>query len=139
MGELKAVARGLYEGMGAGGDLDATLERYTADDFVEHEEVPPGIEGSGRDIPRQMFAMVRGAFPDFRVEVHDLVEEGDRVAARVDFVGTHQGEFMGIPASGTQVRIPVFDLFEMRDGKIAAHWGVMDMAGLMAQIGAGGA
>lgn len=139
MADLKAVARGLYEAMAAGADTDAMLERYTAADFVEHEEVPPGIDGSGRDIPRQMFEMMHAAFPDFRVEVHDLIEEGDKVAARVEFLGTHNGEFMGILPTGNEVRVPVFDILLMRDGKVAEHWGAMDMAGLMAQIGAGGA
>ena len=122
MGELKATARGLYEGLAGGADLDALMERYIAADFVEHEEVPPGIEGSGGDIPRQLFGMMQAAFPDFRVEVHDLLEEGDKVAARVEFVGTHKAEFMGIPPSGNEVRIPVFDLFQIRDERVVAHW-----------------
>lgn len=138
MGDLKGLARGLYDGSAAGADLDATIDRYIADDFVEYEELPPGIEGSGKEAGRQMFAMMHAAFPDFRAEIHDLLEDGDKVAARVDFVGTHQGEFMGIPPSGNQMRVQVLDILQFRDDKVIAHWGLMDTAALMAQIGAEG-
>lgn len=138
MGDLKGLARGLYDGSAAGADLDATIDRYIADDFVEYEELPPGIEGSGKEAGRQMFAMMHAAFPDFRAEIHDLLEDGDKVAARVDFVGTHQGEFMGIPPSGNQMRVQVLDILQFRDDKVIAHWGLMDTATLMAQIGAQG-
>ena len=133
---LKDMARGLYEGSAAGADLDATIERYIADDFVEHEEMPPGMEGSGKEAGRQLFAMMHAAFPDFRIEVLDLVEEGDKVAAMVEFTGTHEGEFMGIPPSGNKMRMKVFDLLQFRDGKAIAHWGLTDTAAMMAQLGA---
>ena len=117
---LKEIARGLYEGSAAGADLDATIERYIADDFVEHEEMPPGMEGSGKEAGRQMFGMMHAAFPDFRIEV----------------LGTHEGEFMGIPPSGNTMRMKVFDLLQFRDGKAIAHWGLTDTAAMMAQLGA---
>ena len=87
---LKDIARSLYEGSAAGADLEATIERYIADDFVEHEEMPAGMEGSGKEVGRQLFGMMHTAFPDFRVEVLDLIEEGDKVAAMVEFTGTHE-------------------------------------------------
>ena len=136
MGDLKATVRALYAGTSAGGDLDATIDEFAADDFVEHEELPPGMDATGKDIPRQLFGMMRTAFADFAIEVHDLIAEGDKVAARVTFTGTHQGEFMGVPASGNAIEVPVFDIFGFRDGKVSEHWGAMDMGSLMMQIGA---
>lgn len=131
MADLTSLIRDLYANFEAGSDLEATVQRYVAEDFVEHEEAPPGMEATGRDVPREMFGMMHAAFPDLRIEVHDVLQDGDKVAARVEFVGTHRGEFMGIPPSGNQVRMPVIDIFEFRDGMVVAHWGVSDMGSLM--------
>ena len=113
------------------------LDELLADDFVEHEELPPGIP-QGREAPRTLMTMMRGAFPDFRAEVEELLQDGDKVVARVRFSGTHQGEFMGIPATGKRFDIAVIDIIEFREGQGVAHWGVMDMAGMMEQLGVGG-
>lgn len=136
MSDLKAVVQDLYAGVSAGGDIAATVARCIAEDFVDYEEPPPGMPESGPDLVRELFQMVRAGFPDFRVEVHDLLQEGDKVAARAEFFGTHESEFMGVPASGNQMKMSVFDLFEFRSDKVVAHWGLMDMGALMAQIGA---
>jgi predicted ester cyclase len=66
-----------------------------------------------------------------------LGQDGDKVASRVTFSGTHQGDFMGLPASGNRVEWDVIDILQFRDNQAVAHWGVMDMAGAMAQMGAG--
>lgn len=134
MTDLKTLAQGMYDGLRSGSDIDALTEKYIAEDFVEHEPVP-GLEGTGRDIPRQMFAMLHTAFPDFRADVHELLQDGDKVVARATFAGTHEGEFMGIPATGNSFAIPVIDILQFRDDKCIAHWGIMDMAAMMEQLG----
>jgi predicted ester cyclase len=68
--------------------------------------------------------------------VDELLQDGDKVVARVTFSGTHDGEFMGVPASGHRVEWSAVDILQFRDDKVVAHWGVMDMAGAMAQMGA---
>ena len=87
-----------------------------------------------QETPRKLFKMMLAAFPGFRVEVHELLQDGDKVVARATFSGTHQGEFMGVPASGNPVRWDVIDILEFRDDKSVAHWGVRDMAGARAQM-----
>ena len=134
MAEYKALAQQMYDSMAAGMDVDAMVDRFMAEDFVEHEAVP-GIDAS-RETPRQMFTMMLAAIPDFRVIVHDMLQDGDKVAARLTFSGTHRGEFMGVPASGNHVERDVMDILQFRDDQAIAHWGVMDMAGAMAQMGA---
>ena len=106
-----------------------------AEDFIEHEEIP-GM-GNTRDTPRQLLKMMHAAISDFHVEVHDLIQEGDKLVARTSFVGTHTGDFMGVPASGNSVDINAIDILEFRGDQCIAHWGVMDMAGAFAQMGAG--
>src|SRR5205814_1686737 len=76
-------------------------DELIADDFTEHEEIPGfGTDKAGS---RQWFEAMFQAFPDFRVDVDDMVADGDRVAIRSRLHGTHLGEFMGIPATGKQM------------------------------------
>jgi steroid delta-isomerase-like uncharacterized protein len=133
MSDLKAVAQGMYDSVRAGSDIDAAVEKYMAEDFVEHEAVP-GL-GATRDTPREMFKMMHAAFPDFRMEVLEMLQDGDKVVTRLKMRGTHQGEFMGVPASGNQIEVDTIDIMQFRDDKAIAHWGVMDFAAMMQQIG----
>ena len=134
MSDYKALAQEMFRAIAAGGDVDAAVDTYMAEDFVEHEEIP-GM-GDTRDTPRQLFTMMQAAFTDFHVDVHELIREDDKVVARVSFVGTHTGEFMGVPASGSPVSINAIDVLQFRGDQCVAHWGVMDMAGALAQMGA---
>jgi predicted ester cyclase len=135
MTNYKALARDMYSAIAAGQDIDAAIDKYIAEDFVEHEEVP-GM-GSTRDTPRQLFKMLHSAIDGFHVDVHDLLQEGDKTVARMSFVGTHTGDFMGVPASGHPVDINAIDILQFSGEQCVAHWGIMDMAGAMAQMGAG--
>ncbi len=78
--------------------------------------------------------MMHAAFPDFRVDVHEMLQEGDKVVARITMAGTHRGEFMGMPATGNQFAIDAIDILQFRDDKAIAHWGVMDRAAMMEQL-----
>lgn len=135
MSDYKAVAQAMFRAMAAGGDVDAAVDKYLAEDFIEHEVIP-GMDNT-RDTPRQLFKMMHAAITDFHVDVHDLLQEDDKVVARVSFVGNHTGDFMGVPASGNPVDINAIDIMQFRGDQCVAHWGVMDMAGAMAQMGAG--
>jgi steroid delta-isomerase-like uncharacterized protein len=134
MPDPKALVQEMFDSMTGDVDVASMIDRFMADDFVEHESIP-GMDNT-RDTPKQLFTMMLHAFPDFRATVHELLQDGDKVVARVTFSGTHQGEFMGIPASGNHVEWSVIDIIEVRGDKAVAHWGVMDMAGAMAQMGA---
>ena len=136
MSDNKATMLRLYEEVFSGGNLEV-IDELLADDFVEHEELPPGIP-QGKGAPRALVTMMRGAFPDFHAAVEEMLEDGDKVITRARFSGTHQGEFMGIPPTGKRFDIPVIDIVEFRDGKGIAHWGIMDQAGMMQQLGVGG-
>ena len=80
--------------------------------------------------------MFRAAFPDLHGEIVEQMADGDGVATRKTFHGTHQGPLMGIPPTGKSVAISVIDLVRVRDGRIVEHWNVVDVPGLMAQLGA---
>jgi steroid delta-isomerase-like uncharacterized protein len=125
----KAAARRFYEEVINGKNLQVIDELLTPDG-VDHTFGSQGIEAS-----KQFFGMLHRAFPDLHVEVHDVIAEGELVAARVTYSGTHQGEFVGIPATGRQARVNGVDFFRMQDGRQAEHWGGPDMASLLQQLG----
>lgn len=133
MTDDKPMVQEFYDALSAGTDIDATIDRYMAEDFVEHEPWP-GMEPT-REIPRQGFQMMRAAMPDFAITVHEMLQDGDKVVVRATFSGTHQGELMGFAPSGKRVEIPVIDIHQVREGRIVAHWGVSDMSAVMGQTG----
>ena len=79
--------------------------------------------------------MMRGAFPDYRFDVEDVIAEGDRVAARVRVSGTHRGEMMGLPPTGKRAATSGVEVFRFEEGKMAEHWAAFDVLGMMRQIG----
>jgi predicted ester cyclase len=76
------------------------------------------------------------AFPGVQAQVLDLVESGDKLGARLLLSGSHQGEFLGAPASGNDVQLAITTLLTMRDGKCVERWSTADMLGLLIQVGA---
>ena len=102
-------------------------------DYINHDmpAPAPGPEGF-----KQVIGMFRAAFPDLHVTVEDVIGEGDKVATRGTMRGTHQGEFMCIPAGGNRIEVPYTDIWRVEDGKGVENWVQMDMVGLMRQTGA---
>ncbi len=76
------------------------------------------------------------AFPDISYTVEDMIAEGDKVVVRWSFRGTHQGEFMGIPATGKQVTANGMNIARFANGKIIEDWGNWDALGLLQQFDA---
>jgi steroid delta-isomerase-like uncharacterized protein len=136
MSDLKAAMLRFYEEVFNQARYDV-IDDLVADDFIEHEQLPPGIS-AGKDAPRELVTMMRSAFPDFRASVEEVLQDGNKVITRLRFSGTHQGEFMGIAPSGGRFDVPAIDIVEFRDGKAVAHWGVTDTAAMMEQLGIGG-
>ncbi len=127
------TARRFYE-LISSGDLDGFGEML-ADDFVEHEETP-GLAPTKEGV-LQFFRMNRAAFPDMRMDPQDILVSGDKVVSRIRLTGTHQGEFMGIPASGRSIDVQLIDITRFGDDGLAhEHWGVIDSMAMMQQLGA---
>lgn len=114
-------------------DLDV-LPDLVAEDFVE-QNPPPG-QGPGREGLRAFLAQMFEAFPDLRWRVEEMVAEGDRVAAWSTWEGTHRGTFLGLPPTGRSVAVEAWTIDRFRDGKIAESRILMDVMGLMQQLGA---
>jgi steroid delta-isomerase-like uncharacterized protein len=128
-----ATMRRAYEFLSAG-DIDGFGE-LIADDLVEHEETP-GLAPTKEGV-KQFFQMYRAAFPDLRMEAQDVIASGDKVVVRVRATGTHQGEFMGMPATGKSFDVELIDIVRFGDDGLAhEHWGIFDALKMMQQLGA---
>jgi steroid delta-isomerase-like uncharacterized protein len=131
--ENKALVRRLLE-QGMNERKAEVFNECVAPNFVNHD-LPgptPGPEGF-----LQSFAMFEAGFPDLQVHLDEvLAAEGDRVITRSHWTGTHQGEFMGVPASGSSVDVSFIDIWRIEDGQLAESWVRMDLLSLMQQVGA---
>jgi predicted ester cyclase len=75
------------------------------------------------------------AFPDLKAVIHDQIAEGEKVVTRKSLHGTHRGDFLGIAPTGKAVSLEVIDILRLVDGKIVEHWNVVDLLGLLVQLG----
>jgi steroid delta-isomerase-like uncharacterized protein len=85
---------------------------------------------------KQFYSGLWDAFPDLRITIEDMVGEEDRVAWRLTVNGTHESEFRGVPATGTEVTFAAQYIFRFRNGKIVERWTNLDRLGVMVQLGA---
>ena len=85
---------------------------------------------------RRWVGPFRGAFPDFKMEIADLVADSDKVAAHFRCSGTHLGEWMGHPATGRRFQdVDEIYIFQVHHGKLAGAFGVEDNLARMRQLG----
>jgi predicted ester cyclase len=78
----------------------------------------------------------RSSFPDLEATIETVVAEGDWVAARVTWQGTHRGEYLGIPATNRPVLFEAYHVVRFAGGLAAECWGTADLVGLAEQLGA---
>lgn len=128
----KMIARQVFEEIQSKGNV-ALVDKIVADDYVGH--TPPS-DIHGPEGAKQFDLMLRKAFPNLKVTVEDQIADGDQVATRWRFQGTHQGEFMGIPPTGKQVAMSGVTIFRIANGKLVEGWNRPDLLSLMQQIGA---
>jgi predicted ester cyclase len=115
-----------------GGNME-TFNEIFAPDFI-NQTAPPGSPKGPDGVVYFFNHLLKSAFPDLKVIIHDQVAEGDKVTTRKSFHATHQGEFLGVPATNKPVVMDVIDIIKLRDGKFIEHWGILDMQSVMAQI-----
>lgn len=128
----KAVVLRFNQSVIERGDPRAFAE-LMAPTFINRTAAPgmsPGPDGMA-----YMFNHVlRPAFPDLSVEIHDQIAEGDRVTTRKTIRGTHRGELLGIPATGRVVAISVIDIVRLEEGRYAEHWGMNNLAEVLTEL-----
>lgn len=129
----KAVVRRNTEEVQGRGNFEVFDELF-ADDFLDHTPQPgrtPDKNGA-----RELYQVLRTAFPDFHAVIHWQLADGDRVTTYKTYHGTHQGPFLGVTPTGRRIQFETVDVMQVRRGKITAHWGVANLFSLMQQLGA---
>jgi steroid delta-isomerase-like uncharacterized protein len=114
------------------GDLDGYLAFY--DDGIRLHGFSP--EPMDKATVRDFYAGIFASFPGSRITIHETVADGDRLSCRFTLTGRHDGSFMGVPATGTQIAMPGITIFHFRDRRCVERWSVADMLGVLVQIGA---
>jgi steroid delta-isomerase-like uncharacterized protein len=114
------------------GNLAAYLELY--DDNITLHGFPPGLP-PGRQGAKLFYDGLWAAFPNPRLSLDDVITEGDKVACRFTMQATHKGEFMGIPPTGKEVKVPGITILRFSGGKCVERWNQADMLGWMQQLG----
>jgi steroid delta-isomerase-like uncharacterized protein len=114
------------------GEIDAAGD-YFCEDMIEQVPLPgqgPGVEGL-----KGALRGLRTAFPDMHWSIDEQITEGDKVVTRFEWIGTHCGPFLGVPATDRSVKVwgMVIDCFD--GGKIKDTRMIMDTLGLMIQLG----
>ena len=110
------------------------IDDLVAEDFIEHEAFP-GLPTRGPEAPKAALGLFLTALPNFHMTADEILTDGNKVVVRGTMAGTHQGDFMGIPATNNSFKIQFIDIVEFEDGKATQHWGVTDQAAMMQQLG----
>ena len=128
----KAAVRAFF-GVAESGDFDV-LDTIVSPDYVLHDpgqaDDVRGIEGA-----KEMISAVRGACSDLKMTISHQVAEGDLVASHYVARGTHDGEYLGIPATGRPVTVTGLCMTRFRDGRIVEEWEVSDAPTLLQRMG----
>ena len=84
---------------------------------------------------KRSFTAFRAAFPDWRMEIAELVAEENTVVGRFRCSGTNQGEFKGEPPTGRRMEVDEVYFLRVEDGKFVYFWGLEDDLARMRQLG----
>jgi steroid delta-isomerase-like uncharacterized protein len=118
-------------------DMDGFAALF-ADDYINHQisaaAPPPATGMTPKQATIAFFAARLKAIPDLKVRVEVLVTTEDHFAASFSYSGTQQGVLYGASPTGKSLRFTSCDIFRVAFGKIAEHWGMGDIAGVLAQI-----
>lgn len=80
--------------------------------------------------------MAEMGFPKYRIEVEDMVEDGNKIVVRARLQGRHDGPFNGIPATNKVIDMPFMIMYQIENGKIVHHWLEMNHLALLTELGA---
>lgn len=127
----KTTVRRVFEELFNRRDLDVADELFSPD-YRNHA----GPDLAGPDGMKRLIRELTDAFPDHETRINDIVAEGDRVAVRVTFIGTHRGDFRGMGATGKKFSQMQMHLVRVDEaGRALDHWAVRDDLGMMGQLG----
>jgi len=118
-------------------DMAAFADLF-AEDYVNHQRSAAAPAPPAGKSPKQgtlaFFQARLTGIPDLRVSIETSLAAGDKAAASFVYEGAHGGVYYGVAPTGRPMRFTSCDIFRVRDGRIAEHWGMGDIAGVLAQL-----
>lgn len=107
------------------------VDQFVAENYVNHN----AFVEDGREANRQFWAAFFTGLPDLNATMEDLIVSGDRVVGRFVYRGTHDGDFMGIPATGKAVEMRSIDIWRLQDDMFVEHWDQLNLMEVFQQVG----
>lgn len=127
--EKKAIVSCFYDGYNHK-DIEKSFDDFIAPDLVNHT-----MGGAlGRDNWLAFDKAFLAAVPDLKLVVKEQFSDNNRVVTHWKCAGTHQGEFMGMAASGNTIELEGISIDEVEDGKIREHFAMADFTKFMQQF-----
>ncbi len=119
------------------GDLDGYLGLYDGSIRLHGYSPEPMDKAGASEFYKMIFSTLsEKGRPSPRLEILDVIEEGDKIACRFAMSGVQTGTFQNVPASGRSYVLPGITILKFRDGTVTERWSNADMLGLLVQIGA---
>jgi predicted ester cyclase len=114
-------------------DLEGYLEMFDKAVMFHglSRRLKPGVGGL-----RDYYTALREGFPDMRLASEDLIAEGEKIANRYTFYGTHKGTYMGVAATSKLIVSPGMVIHRFSAGKCVETWQSTDALGFLTQLGA---
>lgn len=111
----------------------ALLERVLSEKWVDIPPAPnqpPGPKGA-----KQILVELSTAFPDLKIRIEEVLQDGNKVIVRSEISGTQRNALMGFPAKNRRMAIQAIDIHEFKDGKILRTWHTEDWLTGLHQLG----
>ena len=108
-----------------------------AEDYVNHQvsaaaPAPAGVAAKQATV--SFFEHRVEALEGLKVSIEATLAQGDLCAASFVYEGVHQAVYYGVAPTGRKLRFTSCDIFKVADGRIIEHWGMGDIAGVLAQL-----
>ena len=129
--DCKALVRRYYSEVWNKWSLPA-LEELISPDITFRGSIGAAVSGIAEF--QQYVNRIRAAFPDFHNHIEELIAEGEKVAARLTYTGTHRGELLGFPATGNKITYSGIAIFEFAESKIVRGYVLGDTENLKRQL-----
>jgi predicted SnoaL-like aldol condensation-catalyzing enzyme len=112
---------------------EAQFRALISPHFVNHAALP-GMPNGPESMWQTFQNVLRPALSNLNVTIHDQIAEGDKVTTRKTVSGVHTGTLLGVPATLRDVAIDVIDIVRVEDGRYAEHWGLNNLAAVLAAL-----
>jgi steroid delta-isomerase-like uncharacterized protein len=115
---------------------EETIDRMCAKEAVGQGQAQHGVEIQGPEHFKQLWRTIRGAFSNIHIDIHDTIEQDDKVVARWTLTMIHTGTFVGVTATNKGIQVNGISIQRFVNGQIVTAWDNWDQLALMVQIGA---